>query len=202
MFMTRSREEIQQEYDKIYGENPNKWNTPRRINFMINELKKLNFEPKTILDYGCGLGFALEQFGNWFPEADLYGIELSKVGADLSAERNPKARITSEDEFEDIKTFDLIACLGVAEHVEDLEPFFLDLKSRLNPNGLLYFEVPHNLVYSPGAHTYRRLTVGSRQIEWHFTRTRWETLLFGIGFNVVRRLKGEKASWEFVWILE
>jgi SAM-dependent methyltransferase len=38
--------------------------------------------------------------------------------------------------------FDLVILVGVLEHLRDLDEAFVHLRSILNPNGLLYFEVP------------------------------------------------------------
>ncbi len=200
--MARSREEIQQEYDEFYKANPNKWGGTDRSSFMIEQLRPIIPGPLTVLDFGCGQGIALENYQKSNPFAELYGIDISEEAIRLAKERVPDAHFTTENEFEDIKTFGLVFCLGVAEHMEDLKSFLRELRGRLDRDGICYIEVPHNLVYSKGPETFRRMTVGSKQVEWHLSRTKWEILLFDAGFNVIKRLKGPKPSWEYIWILE
>jgi len=198
----RSKEEIQKEYDEVYRKKPDKWGTPDRSDFMVKMLEPFIPNPENVIDIGCGNGIALENYRRYKPNANLYGIDPSIEGLRLSKERVPDGHFTTEDEFEDIKKFDLVFCLGVAEHVEDLPNFLKSLKDKTKEGGFCYFEVPHNLVYSKGPETFRRLTVGSKQIEWHLKRNAWEALLIKAGFKIVKRIRGENVTWEFIWILK
>lgn len=198
--MYRSREDIQKEYDEIYLENPNKWRGTKKIDFMVNRLKAYP-QPESVLDFGCGTGVALEVYSRFNFTASLYGIDISEEALKLAKNAVPYAHFTTENEFEDIKQFDLIIILGVAEHMENILEFLKELKGRLNHDGICYFEVPNNLSYSPGPATYRRLEMGSRQVEWHLPRVKWESLLARAGFKVLERFKGAERPWEFIWIL-
>lgn len=196
-----SRENVQKEYDKLFSLKPNKWDNPDRSNFMIEILKEHIPNPENLIDIGCGNGVALENYYQHNPKVKLYGIDPSKEGIRLAQKRVPSGIFTTEEEFIDIKQFDVVVCLGVAEHVEDLENFLKYLKSMTKNGGFCYFEVPHNLVYSKGPETYRRLTVGSKQIEWHFPLEKWEKLLLTAGFEIVNHYKGLNVTWEFIWLL-
>lgn len=198
-----SRREVQKEYDFLYKANPNKWGGTDRSDFMVNALKTILPNPQTALDVGCGIGVTLETFGKHFPGTILYGIDPSNEAIRLSKEKVPHGHFTTREEFEDIKKFDLVFCLGVAEHVEELASFLASLKAKLNKDGICYIEVPHNLVYSKGLETYRRLTTKSRQLEWHLPRYVWENLLINrAGFEIIERLNGLNATWEFIWVLK
>lgn len=196
----RSRQELKDEYNEFYRNDPNKWTKTDKLEFMIDAIKHYP-TPKTVLDFGCGSGIALKLYGRFNPTAELYGIDLSEEAIELAEDRVPYANFTTEDEFEDIKKFDFIMCLGVAEHFEELLEGLKDLKKRLAKKGILYLEVPHNLLYCPGPNTFRRLEVGSHQVEWHLRRNKWESLLLQAGFTVLKRLKGRRPAWEFIWIL-
>ena len=197
-----SRREVQKEYDILYKAHPDKWGNTDRSDFMVNALKTILPNPQTALDVGCGIGVALENFGKHFPGTTLYGIDPSNEAIRLSKEKVPYGYFITKEEFEDIKKFDLVFCLGVAEHVEELVPFLTSLKDKLNKDGICYIEVPHNLLYSEGTETYRRLATRSRQLEWHLPRRMWENLLIRAGFEIVERLNGLNATWEFIWILK
>jgi 2-polyprenyl-3-methyl-5-hydroxy-6-metoxy-1,4-benzoquinol methylase len=196
----RSREEIKEEYNDYYRENPSKWAGSMKLDFMMYQLRGYP-EPDTMLDFGCGTGVALEKYGRVNTRTELYGIDISDEAIRLAKERVPYAHFTTENHFEEIKQFDFITCLGVAEHMESIVEFLIELKGRLKSGGFCYFKVPNNLSYSRGPSTYRRLPIGSKQIEWHLPRIKWETLLLRGGFKVVSRIKGAKAPWEFIWIL-
>ena len=105
-------------------------------------------------------------------------------------------------DVEEIKQFDLVFCLGVAEHVEDLLYFLKGLKRKVKSGGVCYLEVPHNLLYSKGPETYRRLTTRSKQIEWHLPRKRWERIILASGFEIVKSYTGLNATWEYIWVLK
>lgn len=197
-----SREEVKAEYDRLYKDNPTKWVNTERSDFMIQVLKGIIPNPKTVIDVGCGNGSILESYHKYNPTADIYGIDLSEEGLKLAQDRVPNGNFTSEDEFKNRKRFDLVMCLGVAEHVEELLEFLKSLKARVKKEGFCYFEVPHNLLYSPGPETYRRLKTRSQQLEWHYPRSKWKELILEAGFEIIAEYTGLKSSWEFVWVLK
>lgn len=196
------KELVQKEYDLLYKDKPNHWDNTDRSDFMIKVLDDLIPDPKELIDIGCGNGVALENYRRHNATAKLYGIDLSEEAIRLAKERVPDGIFTTKDEFDDIKKFDVVICLGVAEHVEALVEFLASLKARVKQGGYCYFEVPHNLVYSVGPQTYRRLKTRSRQLEWHFPSSKWEKLLKGAGFEVVARHKGLNSTWEYIWVLK
>ena len=199
-----TKENIKDEYNKLYKKWPNKWGNNERSVFAANIIKELAPLTKTIIDIGCGIGIALETMRAYFPDADLYGLDPSEEAIELAKAKIPNGTFYANflDEFKSKKKYDVVLCLGVAEHVENLPEFLKSLKTLLKKDGILYFEVPHNLIYSKGPKTYRRLTVGSRQIEWHLELKDWEKKLIEAEFEIVKRYRGYKSSWEFIWVLK
>lgn len=199
-----TKENIKDEYNKLYKKWPNKWGNNERSVFAANIIKELAPLTKTIIDIGCGIGIALETMHAYFPDADLYGLDPSEEAIELAKAKIPDGTFYANflDEFKSKKKYDVVLCLGVAEHVENLPEFLKSLKTLIKKDGILYFEVPHNLIYSRGPKTYRRLTVGSRQIEWHLELKDWEKKLIEAEFEIVKRYRGYKSSWEFIWVLK
>jgi len=195
------RRAVQQEYNEFFKLKPNHWNNPDRSIFMTLTLNKYITNPTNLIDVGCGNGVTLETYSRYNPSVQLYGIDPSDEGIRLAKLRVPNGMFTTKEEFDDIKKFDIVTCLGVAEHVEELKDFLLYLKGMVKDDGYCYFEVPHNLVYSKGPETYRRLTVGSKQIEWHYQRSKWEELLLEAGFKIIAPYDGLNVTWEFIWVL-
>lgn len=73
---------------------------------------------KTVLDVGCGLGLGLEILARTASEV---------TGQDLDARlARPNVRICQLEEIAD-KSFDLITCIDVIEHVEDDSNFVVQL---------------------------------------------------------------------------
>lgn len=199
-----TKENIKDEYNKLYKKWPNKWGNNERSVFAASIIKELAPLTKTIIDIGCGIGIALETMRAYFPDADLYGLDPSEEAIELAKAKIPDGTFYANflDEFKSKKKYDVVLCLGVAEHVENLPEFLKSLKTLIKKDGILYFEVPHNLIYSRGPKTYRRLTVGSRQIEWHLELKDWEKKLIEAEFEIVKRYRGYKSSWEFIWVLK
>ena len=199
-----TKESVTKEYNELYKAHPTKWADTSRSVFMAKIIKELLPNPKSIIDVGCGIGAALETMRIHFPNAELYGLDPSEEAIELAKAKIPDGTFYAEF-LEDLKSkrkFDVVICIGVAEHVEALPEFLTALKTLIKKDGILYFEVPHNLVYSKGPETFRRLTVGTRQVEWHFPLKVWEKKLLDAGFNLVKRYRGIKSSWEFIWVLK
>lgn len=197
------RQSLIAEYDAYFTEKPGKWAVEARNKFAVDVILNVT-HADTILDIGCGNGHTLAYFGNEFPDAKLYGIDISPVACDLARENSGAVVECTfiEDYHPDMK-FDIVLCMGTAEHFEHPVD---GLKSiRELTGGYFYLEAPNNLSYSPGPsgnEGYRRLSVGSHQLEWHWTREQWEQAIAYAGFEVVRSLQGLKPAWEFVWLLK
>ena len=94
---------------------------------------------KNVYDFGAGygdLGFSLKKK---FPNLNLFCTENDKFCKEILNERN----YTNFEKVEDInQKFDLIISMHTLEHMTDLRIFskFYDI---LNPNGLIFFEVPN-----------------------------------------------------------
>lgn len=198
------KEDVKKEYDELYKSHPNKWADATRSIFAAKIIKELLPAPKTIIDVGCGIGAALETMRVHFPNAELFGLDPSEEAVALAKARVPDGEFYAEflEDLKSKKKYDVVVCLGVAEHVEALPEFLTALKTLVKKDGILYFEVPHNLIYSRGPKTFRRIKVGTRQVEWHLELKDWEKKLLDAGFQLVRRYRGLKSSWEFIWVLK
>lgn len=196
--MDRTRDQIASDYDQYFTKNPDKWGGPARDEFMLAKLAKYD-EPARIIDVGCGNGHSLAALAKAFPMSELYALDPSLVALNLTQGRVPDVNLI-QGLIEDVEgTFDLVVCLGTAEHFSDLDAGLKDL--RRITRDLCYLEIPHNLLYSPGKHEYRQLETRSRQYEWHLERDEWEQKLADAGFEIVERLTGKNEAWEFIWVL-
>jgi len=193
-----TKKALAKEYDEHYLNNPKKWSGEARDRFCADVVKKYN--PKSILDVGCGTGHSLKILGEAFPKAELFGIDISPVGCEL-AKQNSRAKIENVflNKYDPGIVFDLVVCLGTVEHLKDpLE----SLKKIKELGKIIYLELPHNLLYSEGEEGFRRLTTRSQQLEWHYPREKWEEIIKEAGFEIVESLVGPNAAWEFIWTLK
>lgn len=191
------------EYDRYFLNDPDKWTGPKRNQFAEKVLEKYNITPDYILDVGCGNGHTLKHFKGVYPDAELHGLDLSPVACEI-ARQNVEGSVISKGFVENANfdvLFDLILCMGVAEHFLDIKNGLRAMRKLLYERELLYLEIPNCLQYDPGEEGYRRLSVGSRQMEWHLKRETWETLIIASGFTIIEAVKGLQPAWEFVWVL-
>jgi SAM-dependent methyltransferase len=205
------RVELIREYDAYYTEDPGKWTGAKRNRFAEQVLAQCDIHPRALLDVGCGNGHTLKHFGALYPQAELYGMDLSPVACSIARQNVKGSTILNafvEEFSEPSLYFDLILCMGVAEHFLSLRAGFRAMRNLLSKQdpkykqGLLYLEIPNCLAYSLGEEGYRRLSCGSRQMEWHLPRERWEQIIQDTGFRIVKALTGKHPAWEFAWVLE
>jgi len=120
-------------------------------------LTKHNMEfPRSVLDFGCGVGNVDPYIRRYFPNAEIYGTDISRESIEIAKEKNREHNISyavfdpslaNSIPFD--TAFDMIFVSCVFHHIPRSEhsKTLALLKSRLNPGGLLFiFE--HN-PYNP-----------------------------------------------------
>ena len=112
----------------------------RRINFLK---ESIIFDPKkSILDFGCGNGEMLEILKTEF--ANVMGLEPDIGAKDLATSRgfNVVGAI-NELKAANLK-FDFITLFHVIEHIYEPIDLLIEIKSLLNPGGLIIIETPNS----------------------------------------------------------
>lgn len=105
------------------------------------------FEPKTVLDLGCGPGNSTRVLKNIFPTAHILGIDSSENMLKTARESNPDMEFACFDgaEIDKIgRSFDVVfsnACLQWIPHHETL---LAKIFSVLNKGGVLAVQIPMN----------------------------------------------------------
>jgi len=123
-------------------------NAQRRAKDIYKRISKYVRENPTVLDVGCGEGALLEQIRGAYPDAHLVGCEPSEKYAVYAAETScAEVYAIDVDGFleKNDKTFDLISISHVLEHVTDPIGILKKLSDVLNPDGVIYIEVPNIL---------------------------------------------------------
>ncbi len=101
-------------------------------------------KPEKILDYGCGVGRNLIFFKQYFPDAHIYGCDISKESLKKASECEfAKLYHLKNDEIKE--KFDLIFIACVFHHIEQelRKGVVLDIYNMLNQNGNV-FVFEHN----------------------------------------------------------
>ena len=192
-------------YNKIYSDNPAKWDVEYRDEVAFYVLSQHTQEPKTFLDIGCGNGHTIEYFSKRWPDTEYYGIDLSDVAINFAKERIPEANfIRTSYEDADVPLCEVVVLMGVAEHFENLRGSLSDLKKY---GKLIYIESPNCLSYSENKEEGFRVTgelIGNptHQSEWHLTRNTWEGSIRHAGLEIVKGYEGLTPETEFIWMLK
>ncbi|MEI7494285.1 MAG: bifunctional 2-polyprenyl-6-hydroxyphenol methylase/3-demethylubiquinol 3-O-methyltransferase UbiG [Alphaproteobacteria bacterium] len=127
---------------------------PARISF-IKDMAKQTFFPDglknlKVLDVGCGGGIVCEPLARL--GSVVTGIDASfqaiKVAKSHALEQNLDINYLCDD-FKNLKhTYDIVTCLEVVEHVDDLQTFLNDLAEKLNPGGVLILSTLNRTLFS------------------------------------------------------
>jgi 2-polyprenyl-3-methyl-5-hydroxy-6-metoxy-1,4-benzoquinol methylase len=140
-----------------------------------------------MLEVGCGPGYFLRCIEKWFPESEIYGLDLDKQLIQFAGTHLNKTKLITHDSqtlpFPD-NTFDVVCSLQVIEHLESPESFFQEAKRTLKTNGLLILSTPN-----PTGVPAKML--GKK---WHGYRDdhislqnpgQWRNLLFKAGYKIL-----------------
>ncbi len=111
---------------------------------------RLKYKPLgRILDFGCGAGRSLPYLAQYFPDAELWGYDVSSESIKVAAQRVPQARLFSDWQDLGSVQFDAIIAANVFHHIK-LEERKLALQQchqALNTSGQM-FMFEHN-PYNP-----------------------------------------------------
>jgi len=154
--------------------------------FALNAIKKQfsSISPFSLLELGTGSGFFLLAAHDYFPKAQLCGIEFDNRLLEATQKRVPFAKTWqgNAESFEiPGQKFDVIASFQVIEHLYKPEFMLIQVKRHLKAGGLFIFTTPN--LDGLGAKT-----MGSK---WHGYRedhvsmkgaSQWVDLLSSQGF--------------------
>jgi SAM-dependent methyltransferase len=73
--------------------------------------------PRAILDFGCGVGMSLSLLHAQFPEARLYGFDVSADSIDMARQRDSGAQFTSDLAEVPADSLDAILAANVFHHI-------------------------------------------------------------------------------------
>jgi len=106
-------------------------------------------KPRRILDFGCGAGRSLPYLADYFPDAELWGYDVSPASLAIAAQRVPKARLFFDWSGLGETRFDVIIAANVFHHIPPAQrlPALSQCQQALADNGQMFlFE--HN-PYNP-----------------------------------------------------
>jgi len=144
-----------------------------------------NLQPHSILDVGCGEGSLLKSLADAHPGAAVAGAEIAENALHLARRTLPNAEFKVMDiaahRWE--RTFDLVVCADVVEHIDDDVAALRHMAEMVNPGGYIVvatlqgrmrcFEttIGHLRNYAPGELQRKMGQAGlnvDRVVEWGF----------------------------------
>lgn len=109
--------------------------------FILNVLGNM---PRTVLDYGCGMGGTLLPF--FLSQADCMGLDYGDDYVQIGKRSGLDLRTIDSDrvlnDLTDRKKFDLVILSHVIEHIKNPTQFLHDIKNVLSPKSILLIQVP------------------------------------------------------------
>ena len=102
------------------------------------------YQPKTIIDIGCGPGNSTSTLAEIFPDADIMGIDNSENMIKKAKEEHPELKFELRDISKITGKYDLLfsnACLQWVPNHDDLLP---KLMKNLSDKGVLAIQIPIN----------------------------------------------------------
>lgn len=111
-----------------------------------------NLRLSRILDFGCGIGDTSKFLAELFPNADIFGVDISDEALEYAHQIHGSARISFYNfyDFPKIKTVDLCYTNGVFHHImpEERTEIIAQISKVLRPGG--YFSFFENNPWNPG----------------------------------------------------
>jgi SAM-dependent methyltransferase len=102
----------------ISGETP-AYYAQRRVSWLARQLRIRNYQPRTIVDFGCGTGTATPFLAEAFGTESVVGIDTSGKSLEVAREtcRSAQVRFCLLEEFQPNGQIDLVYCNGVFHHI-------------------------------------------------------------------------------------
>lgn len=114
-----------EQYDRVLSEtipdglNEDGYFAEYKIALMAERLKST--QPRRILDFGCGAGRSLPYLRQYFPDAELWGYDVSPASLKVAEQRVPESKLFSDWADLEETRFDLIVAANVFHHIPPVQ---------------------------------------------------------------------------------
>jgi SAM-dependent methyltransferase len=125
----------------------------QRVLWLARRLRSRGFVPRSILDFGCGIGTGLPFFWREFRPECLAGFDVSTEALAVAGKLRPSVPVALSDRMDSWPdaTFDLVSTNGVFHHIapEARQTALEAVRRVLRPGGC--FALWENNPWNPGA---------------------------------------------------
>lgn len=116
----------------------------KKLKMVANAISSVKKNPKNILDVGCASGWFLSKLSTQFPKSKCAGIDAYKNAIVYGKKQYSNLHLINADAhsipFPD-KSFDVVICCEVLEHVLDPETVLKEIARVLSKNGMAIIEM-------------------------------------------------------------
>ena len=149
---------------------------PLRLQFILNNFDK-SIKKKHVLDIGCGGGLISESLAKINAQVtgideNIYNIKQAKEHAKINSLKITYKNQSLDSFFKkNKKKFDLILCLEVLEHVDNVEKTIEKISKLMNPDGTLILSTINrnlkSLIFAKifGEYVLNWIPIGTHQFE-------------------------------------
>jgi SAM-dependent methyltransferase len=204
-----SKPTVNSNFYEIYGEI---WSKTERRELerldTANKIKTLStllngIKPRSILDYGCGLGDALHLLANHFQVTDATGVDISSTMIAAARREHPEYTFVHGGvEMVEGRKVDLITFIDVLEHLEDIP---LALSTAKRSATYIAIKIPLEktwliaLLNVLGLKQSRSLAYESEGHLYEFNRGEIEAILSKTGLMIIRAQRRFVMGREFLF---
>ncbi len=170
----------------VSGENKDYFAGARMV-WLSGRLRKLNFRPRTVMDFGCGVGSATPFIRQFLRPARIIGVDVSAKSLEVARKLYGGEDVAFFElgEYEPAGNLDLVFCNGVFHHIPIVErnAAVTYVNSTVRQGG--YFSLWENNPWNPGARYVMSRIPFDRDAVMVYPRTARRMLRAG-GFRVVQ----------------
>ncbi len=159
----------------------------RRISWLCQLFSGMNFSPRQVLDYGCGIGTSVSYFFDLLNAESVVGVDVSTACLEVARRTygNRPVQFLLSNDYSATGQADLAFCNGVFHHIPPAERQAAAkcVYSSVRPNGIFAFW--ENNPWNLGARYCMRVNPFDRDaIPLSARESR--RMLRSVGFNVLR----------------
>lgn len=126
------------------------YRVPEFISLLLkDELKIKLFKKRRILDLGCGTGLCGQAVRKYFPNEELFGVDISEKMLAEAEKKGVYEKLYADDILSFLRNneekFHAVMAGDVFTYLGDLKPLFKELSKVVKFNGLFCFSVSKNI---------------------------------------------------------
>ncbi|MDE6385937.1 MAG: methyltransferase domain-containing protein [Eubacterium sp.] len=186
------------------------WNASQYLKFeqqrtvpAIDLIKKADVvNPQKIIDIGCGPGNSTAVLKDFYPEADILGVDYSDNMLKKAKSKYPEISFEKCDAGKDLKNinekYDLVFSNACIQWIPNHKELIKDMLGILSDNGVLAVQAPIN----GNAPLFKIIKEVASDSKWHFpsdidkTNRMLETSRY---FDILNELASYSDIWETVY---